>query len=328
MFQANSQRLHAVILAGSHDWQQGSLQAVRPNALLPVVNFPLIDHTLGWLSDSGIVDVSICANRNGLRYQRHLGTGEAFGLSLNYYEDRVPRGPAGAARDAALFSDAEDFVIIDGSVLPSFDLQPLIAAHRESGADLTETAANQSGQDQSNGNMGNPVGVRMVSRAGLEMVPATGFQDFKEMLVPELHQAGCTTVVYSVDEQSPRIRNVPSYFAAQRWGLQRVMAGSMVLRDYDCQGQCATHQSADIAPSTRTVGPVVIGANAEVAEDVLIVGPAVIGSNVKIDSGVVIGQSVLWESAHLGEKSVVTQCVVTADADVAEHTTMYRTICV
>ena len=325
---ACTDRVHAIILAGSHAWQQGSLQSMRPNALLPVVNYPLIDHTLGWLRDAGVVEVSICTNRDGHRYQHHLGSGEAFGLSLFYYEDRVPRGPAGAARDAAIVTEGENFIVIDGSVLPAFDLPSLIEAHQDTDADITEAAVINPGRDERNRAFGAPVGVRMISRAAIESVPPTGFQDLKEMLVPALQKAGKAAGVFSVDTINPRVHNVPSYFAAQRWGLQRVLSGSLVLREYEIQGQTAIHTSAQVDPTLRTVGPVVIGANARIGQDVLIVGPAVVGHDVTIAGGAVLGQSVVWESAFLGEKSVVTQCVVTSGAEVEADQTVYRTICV
>ena len=66
-----------------------------------------------------------------------MGPGEGLGVRLDYYEDVMPRGPAGCLRDAALRSDADIFVVVDGTVVTQVDLEAVLQAHAGMEADLT-----------------------------------------------------------------------------------------------------------------------------------------------------------------------------------------------
>ena len=48
-----------------------------------------------------------------------------MGLTVSYHEDAMPRGAAGAVRDAADASDADVFVVADGTAIPNVDLTDL-----------------------------------------------------------------------------------------------------------------------------------------------------------------------------------------------------------
>src|SRR5262245_21961592 len=126
-----------IILAGSYNWGDSVFERLLPRPLLPVAQRPLISYGLQWLYEGGIGAVTVCAN-NGLKAVRARFAAEPPpGVCVDYYEDRLPRGPAGCLRDAALFCGADTFVVTDGTAIPVLPLDELLDTHRSSGAAVT-----------------------------------------------------------------------------------------------------------------------------------------------------------------------------------------------
>ena len=55
-----------------------------------------------------------------------MADGTSLSMQLDYLEDATPRGPAGCASDAAMNHTAETFIVVDGTVIPDFDLSLLL----------------------------------------------------------------------------------------------------------------------------------------------------------------------------------------------------------
>src|ERR1700733_10668667 len=123
-----------VVLVGTHPWRHGAFDRLPPRPLIPVAHRPLISYSLGWLRDCGIRHAIVCANRETQALESKLRRHVPEGLNVSYQEDPMPRGAAGAVRDAAAASDADTFVVAEGTAIPNVDLRELLTAHRASGA--------------------------------------------------------------------------------------------------------------------------------------------------------------------------------------------------
>ena len=99
-----------------------------------------------------------------------LGGGESLGLTLHYFEDRMPRGPAGCMRDAAVDSTAETFLVVEGTMLPQANIAELLGSHQDSGTALTVAAVNagppRKGCEPASDRL-EPAGIYVFSRAAL-----------------------------------------------------------------------------------------------------------------------------------------------------------------
>jgi NDP-sugar pyrophosphorylase family protein len=112
----------------------------------------------------------------------------------------MPRGPAGSARDAAVQTDADNFIVAEGTIFPRFDLTTVLRTHAGSKAAATVVVAEATGAPSHNGE--EPLGVYVLSREALEQVPPSGYQDIKEALLPSLHRLGVRIVALSMPRQS------------------------------------------------------------------------------------------------------------------------------
>jgi mannose-1-phosphate guanylyltransferase len=183
---SGSSSTHGVVLAGSFSWNHSPLDRLVPRPLLPVAHRPLISYALRWLRQGGVHDVVACLNRASRGAQNPMRDAGSDFLGLEFQEDLVPRGPAGCARDAALGTSGDTFVVVDGTVIPTVALSDVMETHRASGAVATVVVEQEQGRGASN-RLSHPGGIYVFARRALELVPERGFHDIKENLIPQLY---------------------------------------------------------------------------------------------------------------------------------------------
>jgi len=110
-------QLHGLILAGVHRWQNTVLERVVLRILVPMGDRNLTAHVIEWIRRSGVTTATMCANSDTSALRNAFGDGKDSGVDLRYFEDHMPRGPAGCMRDAAMNLDAENLVVVDATIL-------------------------------------------------------------------------------------------------------------------------------------------------------------------------------------------------------------------
>ncbi len=317
--------LPAIVLAGVHAWDESPLERDYCRPLLPVVGAPLAGHLLGWLVRQGIDSATICANSDTGTFRECIGEGKAFGMTVDYCEDVMPRGPAGCVRDAAERSDADLFVVADATLLSRVAVGEVLTAHRNSEASLTVVVTSRSRTYRSCAATLEPVGIYVISRSAIEHVPEKGYQDLKEMLIPLLYRKGLHVAPYIVPaDSSLRVRTMASYLAANSWVAERLAAAPPA--DYVQLGRACVHKSARVASSARLAGPVVVGPDCIVAENVTLAGPTTIGANCRIDANANIRHTTLWSHCRVGANACIDDSVLTDGARIGRGMAVRETV--
>jgi NDP-sugar pyrophosphorylase family protein len=289
-----------------------------PRPLLPVAHRPLLWYALSWLRDGGIQDVSVCANRETQMPEWRLRRHAPAGVRVTYHEDAMPRGAAGAVRDAVAADYAEVFVVADGTAIPNVSISDLLRAHHASQSAATVVVhAEPSGNGQS---IQAPTGIYVFNRSVLDFVPATGFFDIKEKLIPMLHRAGIRVTPYLAESASPRVLDASSYLAVNEWMVDHLAAAPVGPDGYVKANGCLFHRTATVASGASFVGPVLVGPGAQVAAGAVIVGPSSIGRDAIIESGALISRSAVWRRCVIQDNAVIDRCIVGDDAVVANGT--------
>lgn len=310
--------LSGVVLAGMHAWGECMLEEILTRPLWPIAGKPLIGHVLGWLGEVGVNRTCVCGNGHTHDLLSAVGRKINDSIAIEYYEDRMPRGPAGCARDAAMRRGDARFLVVDGTVIPDIDLDAMLAAHIESGAALTVAVTRlPAGGSGASADGVSPVGVYLFDRAALALVPPSGYQDIKESLIPKLVKEGMHIAAFEVDGRwAPRIRCPATYLAVNRWFLTR-RQGERTADDYNDGPDSAlatVHPTATVDASARLVGPIMVGARSHIGPGALIVGPTVIGEDCAIQEGAAVSRSVLWDRVRIDRRTVVDHCILTTDA--------------
>lgn len=323
----DSDEVLGIILAGVHSWNEAALEQLVCRPLLPVAGRPLITHILEWLRHSGIQTVRLCANSDTSTFRSQLGNRGPRGMRLEYYEDVMPRGPAGCVKDASIGSAAREFVVVDGTILPRFDLGAALEAHRQSGSDLTLVSVHHPREPGEPALDPETAGVYIFSPAALEGISAFGYRDLKEHWIPQLYRCGFRLSTYTVPATHvPRVTDAGSYLAVNQWAVAELSRCCEELPRYRRVEEAWVHDEAQVHAGARLVGPVVVESKAVIESGVIVVGPAVIGTGCVLRRDSIVTCSVLWERCQLRPGAVVDHCVVISDAVVASDCVVRGTV--
>jgi len=314
-----------ILLAGSHPWTNSAFDSLLPRTLLPVGHRPLISYGLAWMHREGIRDVAVCGNRETRLLNERLERHVPRGLTVSYHEDPMPRGAAGSARDAAATSQADTFVIADATLIPNIDLHELLSKHHETGACVTVVVHSDSVNPGCVARRA-PSGIYVFSRRALDTVPARGFCDIKEELIPRLHAAGERILAFDAGEEMPRVLDVSTYLAANEWMVERLVSNNEVRDGYVKTGEALVHRDAFVADDAALIGPVLVEAGARILSNAVVVGPTSIGRDATIESGVVVSRSVIWRRSTIANGATVDRCVVADDGVIEAGTQTFQRI--
>jgi dTDP-glucose pyrophosphorylase/CBS domain-containing protein len=127
--------LHAVVMAGGQGLRLRPLTDELPKPMLPVGGRPLIEHIVAQLRDTGIEHIDIATYYQAEKIRSHLGDGGAFGVSINYVQEKTPLGTGGAL--GLLQRPANPVLVINGDILTDIDFRTMFLYHQDHGADLT-----------------------------------------------------------------------------------------------------------------------------------------------------------------------------------------------
>jgi NDP-sugar pyrophosphorylase family protein len=301
-----------ILLAGTHPWTNSAFDTLAARTLLPVAHRPLIWYGLSWLHQHGVRDVAVCGNRETRALQSKLSRHVPFGMKVTYYADAMPRGAAGSARDAALATDADTFVIAEGTAIPNVDLTDVLDKHYASGACVTVVVHCET-RSSSSAPLQVPSGIYVFSRRAFDGVPAQGFCDIKEKLIPQLYSAGERIVPYDAPAATPRVLDSSTYMAVNEWMIERLTMNSETHKSYNKAGQALIHPEAFVAADAALVGPVLVGPGARIESGAVVVGPASIGREAVVESGATVSRSAIWRRSTIGENAMVDQCIIADD---------------
>lgn len=120
--------MKAMILAAGRGERMRPLTDHLPKPLLTLAGKPLIVHHIEALSRAGITEIVINHAWLGHMLEQQLGSGQQFGVSIQYSpEGESGLETAGGIRQALPLLGAEPFLVVNGDVATDFDFTALVA---------------------------------------------------------------------------------------------------------------------------------------------------------------------------------------------------------
>jgi dTDP-glucose pyrophosphorylase/CBS domain-containing protein len=127
--------LSAVVMAGGFGTRLLPLTENVPKPMLPVGGRPLLELTIAQLRRAGIQNVNVTTHYLPETISDYFGTGETFGVRLNYLQEEHPLGTAGGIKLLKQFDDT--MLVINGDILTGAPFGAMLDYHRAYHADLT-----------------------------------------------------------------------------------------------------------------------------------------------------------------------------------------------
>ncbi len=307
--------IRTVVLVGRPDFGRCPLGTRLPTALWPIGGKTPLERLLDHLADEGIRSVVVCCERD--RVARIESICDGHRLQVAVLREDLTGGTAGCLRDAVGADPGELIMVFSGSVASPPPLHDLVESHCADGSDLT-IAFNPGRADASV--PGAPAEIYLCKPDVIRLIPAGGYSDIKEGLIPSILRAGGVVrpVVLSKDVGSFHDRE--GYLHAVSMHLFQETGCA---NDRTTHGNRATALHGSVDPSAKVCGAVQIGEDADISEGAIVIGPSVIGPRAVVGRDSVVVRSVLWDGARVGERCEVLESVL-GDGTVLRDGAMLR----
>jgi NDP-sugar pyrophosphorylase family protein len=316
-------RPRAMILAAGLGTRLGEMGRTKPKPMLPVCGAPLVRWSALWLRHHGVGDIAINLHHLGEQIQAELGDGSALGLRIAYsHEEGMILGTGGGLRHARHLIDdgaGTPIVVVNGKILVDLDLQAVLRAHVDSGAEATmvlradpEAAKWGSLQIDAQGRivrlLDYATPARAVAQPASEALMFTGVHvlspRFLDRIPAEGEQCVIRTAYRSLFHEG---RGLHGFVTDRYWwehstpqryiqGVANVLDGvvSLPFAEGPVRGVDPT---AVVGPGARIEPPVWVGPRVTIGRDA-VVGPHVqLGAGSTVRPGARVVSSVAWDGA-------------------------------
>lgn len=128
--------MKCVILAGGKGTRLRPYTHLVPKPLLPYKQKPILEHIIEYLKSYGITDIVLSIGYLGYQIRNYFGDGSAFGVNIQYIEEKEPLGTAGCLnmiRD----SIKGTFLLFGGDNITSLKLDKFMQYHKDKKSVLT-----------------------------------------------------------------------------------------------------------------------------------------------------------------------------------------------
>ena len=123
--------MRAVIMAGGLGLRLAQAFPGLPKPLVPTGGKPVLLRQLETLKAQGITEITLVTGHLAGQIREALGSGEACGVNLTYFEEETPLGTAGALYRLGL---TEDFLLLNGDLVFDFDFGRMLDFYQKKNA--------------------------------------------------------------------------------------------------------------------------------------------------------------------------------------------------
>ena len=333
----------AVIMAGGFGTRLRPLTVTVPKPMVPLANRPLMEHIVNLLRTHGINDVLSVLYYQPDHITGYFGSGEDFGISMEYVLAAADFGTAGAVRNAAEHLRTR-FIIISGDVLTDFDLAKAIAYHEEKKAMATilltevpnplaygivltkpDGRIERFLEKPSWGEVFSDTintGIYIFEPEALDLIPYRREFDFSKDLFPLMLEKGLPLYGYVAKGYWRDIGNLNEYQRAVQDVLEQKVQISL---PGDRSGSVTMDRGTTVSPTAKLNGFVVLGDNCRIG-DHAVVSNSILGNNVTVDSAANIDSAVIWDNVTVGSHADVSHDVVCNNTTIGEHVTIEENV--
>jgi mannose-1-phosphate guanylyltransferase len=318
--------MKAMILCAGLGTRLRPLTERWPKPALPFLGAPLLRYHLAVLRRAGVTQVGI--NTHHLP-EVMAATARAecarVGLSLHVVHEPVIQGTGGGIRglQGFLSEGGEDFFVFNGDIFFPVDLQPVLAAHRASGAAATmvlmplppgekyaEVELDAGGQVRRIAGQGpggsaltpwHFTGVHVMSPRVFDFMRAEGPEDINRDVYVRLMEAGLAVRGHEVRAYWSDLGTPGRYLAT----VQEVLGGRAELSGLGEASPLAggagpvwAQPGVQLA-GVETVGPTFVGAGAQVAPGAHLGAGVALGAGVRVGAGARLTRTAVFEETEI-----------------------------
>lgn len=335
--------MKAFILAAGVGNRLRPLTLKLPKPMIPLVNKPVIAHTLDNLKKHNINSVVMNLHFMADTISSYFGDGHNIGMEINYSKEENLLGTAGGLKKCKKYFDST-FVVLSGDNLCDIDITSVIEFHKRKKSLATMVLKEVDAKyeygiaisDKYNritsfvekptwsSVFSNTVntGIYVFEPEIFKYIP-DGFYDFGKDLWPKLLKMKKNIYSYVMNGYWTDIGSLSEYqngTKAALDGIVRINIDGKPLKKTDV----IVGKNAVIDKTVKFIGKIVIGKNCNIGKNVFIDNGTVIGNNVTIKAGSIIKESIIWDNVTIGKNVSLNSTIV--DMNVPQKLSVYNGI--
>lgn len=335
--------MKAVVMAGGFGTRIQPLTNSRPKPMLPIVNKPMMEHTMMTLKELGITEFIVLLYFKPEIIKEYFKDGSDFGIKITYVVPDDDYGTAGAVKLAQEYIGDDNFIIISGDLVTDFDFKKIFDYHAQKQSKLTITLtsvdnplefgvviANEEGKIEkflekpSWGEVFSDTintGIYIIEPEILDYIPKGENFDFAKDLFPRLMREGIDLMAGYAEGYWRDVGNPESY----RDVYDDILTGKVDLkisgkRTQLPDGILYSDEKYTLDKSIELIGTVVLGKNVVLEKGVKL-NNVVIGDNVTVGKDSKIRNTVIWNDVNIGRKAMLDGCVICNNNDIGKNVT-------
>ena len=299
-----------------------------PKPLFPVLNRPILEHTLQFLRSHRIQEVAINLHHKPEKIINYFGDGKQFEMDLHYSLEEKILGTAGGIKKLQDFFKDDSFWVINSDILTDVDLNGALKFHKEKNSKLTlvvqqvvNTDKYGSIQRDDDGRIVNFLGHSIMNSKRVTQVMFTGIQILEPDIfsrIPENKFCGTTEDVFPemIEDGLPVFGYVHHGYWADIGTRETYIQAQADALD----GKLMLKTPSSINPEGYLVSkPVHIGKDCKIAQDAQVGPHAVLGNNCHLYSGAVVKNSILWPGTTIGNGCAVQNSIIGAGVTIKKN---------
>ncbi|WP_457681520.1 sugar phosphate nucleotidyltransferase [Thermovibrio sp.] len=337
--------MKAVVLAGGFGTRIQPLTNSIPKPMLPVVNIPMMEHTIKRLISLGIEEFTILLYYKPEVIKDYFKDGSRLGIKINYVQPEADYGTAGAVKKAQKFID-ETAIVISGDIITDFDFREIVGFHEFKKSKLTITLTSVSNPLQfgivitdKEGRITKflekpgwgevfsdtiNTGIYIIEPEVLDFIPENVPFDFSKDLFPLLMEKGIELYGFKAQGYWKDVGNPDAYREVHR----DILRGKVKLQipgrlvKYT-EGVLFLQGESEIPKSVKVKGTVVVGDKVEIGEGSSLEN-TVIGDKTRVGKRSSLKDCVLWKEVKVGDDCKLRNCVVCSYSEIGNRTTALK----
>lgn len=108
-----------------------------PKPMIPILGKPLLQWQIEKCRENEITEIILIIGHLGNKIKEYFGNGTAFGVSIDYIEEKEPLGTAGAFYYLQNLVGDDEFLLAYGDVFWDIDVQRMLKFHRDKQSECT-----------------------------------------------------------------------------------------------------------------------------------------------------------------------------------------------
>ncbi|HXH27880.1 MAG TPA: NDP-sugar synthase [Candidatus Polarisedimenticolia bacterium] len=327
--------MKAMVLAAGMGERMRPLTGGRAKPSLPLLNRPMIVHTLDYLRRHQVREVVINLHHQADSIRGVVGDGSRLGLRVHYSEEPTLLGTAGGLKKAEPLlrnDDGGTFILINSDFACDCDLLAAVKKHRETGAMATlvltpprpgtdyglvelgdrerilRLAGNPPGEPDPHAGRYVFTGIHVLEPGLFEQIPPNQKVEINRTVYPAMIAAGLSIrgFVHSGlwrELGTPRLY-LEGTLAVLQDGRDPYLSSLRI-------GEGVFADRAEVPPGVSVEPPVLLGRGALLGERTSLQG-VVIGRQARVGRGCSLRTTIVWDGARIGDGAKLSDCIVTS----------------